>query len=164
MKKLAIIIILAALISACSAAQAASGESFHVTLSIRCDTLLDHIHMLDRDKHELVPDDGIIFPETIVAAQAGDSVFDVLLREMRSAGIHMAFRNTPVYNSVYIEAINNLYEFDAGPLSGWLFSVNGYFPGIGTSAYILEPGDMIEFLYTLDLGWDLDGFGESWRE
>ena len=156
------VIIVAALMGACSTeAQALSGESFSITLSVRCDTLLGNMDKLDREKQELVPYDGIIFPETLVEIQDGDSVFTVLQREMRNAGIHMASRNTPFYGSAYIEAINNLYEFDAGPLSGWMFSINGDFPGMGASSRILEPGDVVEWHYTLDLGLDLEGFSEG---
>jgi len=134
---------------------------FTVALIVRADILLDNMHLLDREKHELVPADGVIFPEATVKAFEGESVFDVLRREMRQAGIHMAFRITPILNSAYIEAINNLYEFDAGDLSGWLYMVNGEFPGVGASQHILAPGDVIEWVFTLDLGRDAGGF-ESW--
>lgn len=33
-----------------------------------------------------------------------------------------------MYNSAYIEGINNLYEFDCGELSGWMYKVNGLVP------------------------------------
>ena len=138
-------------------ALAVDTPSFEVTLSVSAETLLDNMQLLDRDKHELVPEDGLIFPAAAVTAFEGDSVFDVLWREMRDAGIHLAFRNTPFYNSVYIEAINNLFEFDAGSLSGWMYRVNGDFPGFGASRYFLQPGDVIEWVYTIDLGRDIGG-------
>ena len=142
--------------TAITAAIAADG-SFTVTLSVRADTILNNMHLLRREKHELVPADGVIFPITIVRAYEGESVFDVLWREMRNAGIHMSFRNTPILNSAYITAINNLYEFDVGNLSGWMYKVNGVFPGFGASQYILSPGDVIEWVYTCDLGRDVGG-------
>jgi len=110
---------------------------FEVTLYVRCDT-------------------GVIFYETEVQAKEGDSVFDVLLREMREAEIHMSFRTTPIINTAYVEAINNRFEFDAGPLSGWKYRVNGEFPGISPSSYTLQPGDAIEWLFSLDMGRDLE--------
>ena len=134
-------------------------ESFTVTLSVRVDMILYNMHLLNREKHELVPPDGIIFPATEVTAYAGESVFNLLQREMRRAGIHMSSRFTPVFNSAYVEAINNLYEFDAGALSGWMYRVNGWFPNFGASRYLLNPGDQIEWLYTVDLGRDL---GVDW--
>ncbi|MCL1807070.1 MAG: DUF4430 domain-containing protein [Oscillospiraceae bacterium] len=136
-----------------------SGGTFTVTLTVRCDTLLEQLDLLDKEKHELVPADGVIVPLTTVTAVEGDSVFDLLQREMKNAKIHMAFQNTPLYNSSYIKAIHNIYEYDAGVLSGWQFSVNGLFSGVGVSQVLVQPNDRIEFHYTCDLGRDL---GQDW--
>ena len=133
--------------------------SFTVYLTVRVDTILSNMNLLNREKHELVPADGVIFPMTAVTAFEGESVFNVLQREMRRARIHMVSRFTPIYNSAYVEAINNLYEFDVGELSGWMYSVNGWFPNYGSSRYLLKPGDVIEWHFTCDLGRDL---GEFW--
>jgi hypothetical protein len=129
--------------------------SFTVTLAVRVDTILNNLHLLSGEKHELVPPNGVIFGPREVTAYPGESVFDVLQREMREAGIHMSSRWTPVFNSAYVEAINNLFEFDVGPLSGWMFRVNGWFPNFGASQYELSPGDVIEWHYTVDLDRDL---------
>jgi len=131
--------------------------SFSVTLSVACSTILDNMNLLNKEKHELVPPDGVIYPLTEVIAYEGESVFNVLLREMRRARIHMEFRNTPIYNSVYLLAINNIYEFDVGELSGWMYKVNGLFPSFGSSGYLLSPGDVVEFVYSCDLGADVGG-------
>ena len=139
---------------------AAIGDgSFAVTLTVRCDAILNNIGKLNREKRELVPDDGIIFATANVAAYEGESVFNILQRTMKQNRIHMAFRNTPIYNSAYIEAINNLYEFDVGELSGWMYCVNNWYPNYGCSRYQLKPGDAIEWNYTCDLGRDL---GQEW--
>jgi hypothetical protein len=116
--------------------------------------------MLDRDKRELVPADGVIFPARQVAVYDGDSIFSLLQREMRDAQIHMSARFTPVIDEAYVEAINNIYAYDAGPLSGWKFIVNGTFPAISSSSYVLQPGDDVVWAYTLDLGRDLGADGE----
>ena len=128
------------------------------TLSVRCDTILDNIGWLDPEKVELVPADGVIFPATQVTFYEGESVFNVLLREMKKAGIHMEYVNTPMYNSAYIEGINNLYEFDCGELSGWMYKVNDWFPNYGCSRYQLKDGDVIEWVYTCSLGVDVGGY------
>lgn len=133
----------------------ASDVAHTCTLSVRCDTILDNIEWLDPEKVELVPEDGVIFPATEVTFYEGESVFDLLQREMREAGIHMEFQNTPIYNSAYIEGINNLYEFDCGELSGWMYKVNGWFPNYGCSRYQLQEGDTVEWVYTCDLGADV---------
>ena len=63
-----------------------------------------------------------------------------------------------MYNSVYIEGIGNLYEFDCGELSGWLYKVNGKTPGCGCSQYTLKDGDVVEFMYSCSLGADVGGY------
>jgi hypothetical protein len=128
---------------------------FAVTLSVRCDTILDNLNLLDKEKWELIPDDGVIFPATVVTVYEGESVFNVLQREMKRNKIHFEFMNTPIYNSAYIEGINNLYEFDVGELSGWMYKVNDWFPNYGCSRYQLQDGDVVEWLYTCDLGRDV---------
>lgn len=128
----------------------------YCTLSVKCDTILSDISRLDESKRALVGN-GTIFPEKQVKFSDGESVFDVLLREMKENKIHLEFVNTPVYNSVYIEGIGNIYEFDAGELSGWMYKVNGEFPNFGCSKYILKNGDKVEFVYTCDLGKDVGG-------
>ena len=82
-------------------------------------------------------------------------VFDVLQRVCRAQGIHMESTWTPAYNSAYIEGIGNLYEFDCGELSGWMYSVNGVWPDYGCSGYTLHDGDTVVWSYTCDLGRDV---------
>ncbi len=126
------------------------------TLTIRCDTLLENLDMLEESKWTLVPKDGVILAEKRVVFQDGESVFDVLLRETRLNSIHMEYVDTPMYDSAYIEGIHNLYEFDCGELSGWIYRVNGWKPNYGCSLYALKDGDRIEWLYTCELGKDLE--------
>ncbi len=91
--------------------------------------------------------------------------FDVLARVCREQHIHMEYTNTPIYNSAYIEGIGNLYEFDCGAGSGWMYRVNGWFPNYGSSRYAVKDGDVIEWLYTCDLGRDIGGnYGDQTGE
>lgn len=127
------------------------------TLSVDCSTILVNMNLLDKAKWNLVPKDGVIFATKTVSFYGGESVFNVLSREMKKAGIQMEFKNTPMYNSAYIEGIDNIYEFDAGDLSGWVYEVNGWFPNYGCSRYQLKDGDVVKWLYTCDLGKDVGG-------
>jgi len=102
---------------------------------------------------------GYILPAQSVTALQGDTVFDVLARECVARGIHMEYVNTPVYNSAFIEGIANIYEFDYGELSGWMYSVNGVFPNSGCSQYVLSASDTVQLRYTCDLGKDIGGSG-----
>ena len=132
-----------------------SSVSYTCTLTIRCDTILQNMDKFNMDKESVLPSDGVILPETAIVFYEGESVFDVLLRETRERKIHMEYSSTPMYNSCYIEGIHNLYEFDCGSLSGWMYQVNGWFPNYGCSRYVLKDGDQVEWLYTCDLGRDL---------
>lgn len=125
------------------------------TLTVSCGAINNNISLLNPDKLELVPSDGIILSMT-AAFSEGESVFDLLLREMKNAAIHFEFVKT-VSGSAYIEGINNIYEFDCGPLSGWMYKVNGWFPNYGCSGYQLKDGDVVELIYTCDLGADVGG-------
>lgn len=127
------------------------------TLSVRCDTILNNFNLLSKEKADIVPKDGVIFEEKTVTFYKGESVFNVLMREMKRNKIHFEFVNVPLYNSAYIEGIANLYEFDCGELSGWMYKVNDWFPNYGSSRYELKDGDRVEWVYTCDLGKDVGG-------
>ena len=131
------------------------------TLSISCATILANMEDLDPDKTALVPADGWILAPTTVTFSEGESVFDVLRRVCRERAIHMEYTDTPAYGSAYLEGIGNLYELDCGPLSGWMYSVNGWFPNYGCSRYTLRDGDVVRWVYTCDLGEDVGGSNVS---
>ena len=127
------------------------------TFSISCETILDNMDQCNNSKKSLVPEDGIIFPAAEVTFSEGESVFDVLQRVCKDNKIRMESTFTPMYNSAYIDGIHNLYEFDVGKLSGWMYAVNGWFPNYGRSRYQLKDGDVVEWQYTCDYGADIGG-------
>jgi hypothetical protein len=131
-----------------------TGKEYACTLTISCATVLDYTDKLDPDKAELVPDDGIIYSGDTVF-YGGESVFNLLRRVTKQNSIHFEYQYTPAYNTVYIEGIGNIYEFDCGDLSGWLYRVNGEFYSKSCSEYVLSPGDKVEILYSCDLGRDV---------
>lgn len=132
-------------------------QEYAATLSIRCDTIWDNMEKFNQDKLAVLPSDGVVMDTRRVLFFEGESVFDVLERETRASKIHLEFVFTPLYNSVYIEGIHNLYEFDCGELSGWMYKVNDWFPNYGATRYLLKEGDVIEWVYTCDLGRDVGG-------
>ena len=133
------------------------GKSYTCTFSIECSTILNNLDQLDPEKLEMVPSGGVILSKTTVTFYEGESVFDVLQRVCKEKCIHMESSWTPIYNSAYIEGIHNLYEFDCGSLSGWMYRVNGWYPNYGCSRYQLKDGDVVEWRYTCDLGNDVGG-------
>ena len=155
MKKILLMMLaLALLLSGCAAKKEETAAALSCTLSISCETLVNN-EALAEEKRSLVPSDGWLLQPAQCAFSDGESVFDVLYRAVRENKIHMEFSETPAYNSVYIEGIGNLYEFDGGPQSGWMYSVNGEFPNYGCSSVALKDGDVVEWVYTCDLGSDV---------
>ena len=130
-----------------------------VTMSIRCDTVLKNYERLDKSlqSEKYVPKNGEILKSTQYVLREGDTVFDILSRAVRRNHIQMEYQGADKnqYGTVYIEGINYIYEFSCGPLSGWMFLVNGEAENKGCSAVTLKNGDVIEWVYTCDLGRDL---------
>lgn len=136
-------------------APAETDEGASCTISISCATILDNLDYCDPSKVELIPADGWILEPIVVVLEEGESVFDVLRRTCTEHKIHLEFVDTTIYDTAYIEGIANIYEFDVGELSGWRYSVNGWFPNYGSSQYQVQNGDVIEWVYTCDLGNDV---------
>ena len=101
------------------------------TISITCKTILDNMDKVKESKKSIVPSNGVILGTTTVTFSEGESVFDVLQRVCRERGIHMDSNFTPMYNSAYVKGIANLYEFDVGSQSGWMYTCVGYGEDIG---------------------------------
>lgn len=85
--------------------------------------------------------------------QKNESALALLKRITRAQKIQMEYQGSGTF--AYVEGIDNLYESDHGPESGWMYKVNGEFPSKAAGSWTLQPGDTIEWLYTLDLGKDL---------
>lgn len=127
-------------------------------VAVTCKTALDS-GMLSEEMLKILPNDGVILDSFRVEYEDGDSVFDVIAKAVRENKIHMEYTGTK--KVPYIEGVANLYEFDCGSLSGWMYRVNGWFPSFGMGQYKVERGDSIELIYTCDLGNDL---GDSYTE
>ncbi len=178
MKKdlLAICIVILLLVFVCTGTKIQSVDDYYLThidditedsetvfLSIECGTILDNWDDLDPALRyeKYVPSDGIILERTEYVLRPKDTVYDILDRAVRYNKIQMEYQgaNENSFGSVYIQGINYLYEFSCGPLSGWMYRVNGEFPNYGCSKYELKDGDVIEWIYTCDLGRDV---GSDW--
>ena len=122
-------------------------QSATVTLSIECKTVLENLSVLDPalKAGDFVPEDGVILPCTRYVLRPSDTVYDILSRAVRYNKIQMEYQGADKnsFSSVYIKGINYLYEFSCGPLSGWMYTVNGIFPQYGCSKYELSDGDRI---------------------
>ncbi|WP_051123197.1 DUF4430 domain-containing protein [Paenisporosarcina sp. FSL H8-0542] len=84
----------------------------------------------------------------------GDTVLDALIQITKKHKIQMDYRGGKGA-SAYVEGIANVYEFDRGQGSGWMYRVNGVFPDRGAGTVPLMVDDHVEWLYTTSLGEDL---------
>ena len=178
MKKdlLAICVVVLLLVFICTGTKIQSVDDYYLThidditedsetvfLSIKCGTILENWDDLDPALRyeKYVPSDGVILEKTEYVLRPKDNVYDILDRAVRHNKIQMEYQgaNENAFGSVYIQGINYLYEFSCGPLSGWMYRVNGEFPNYGCSKYELKDGDVIEWVYTCDLGRDV---GNEW--
>ncbi|MBU5256656.1 DUF4430 domain-containing protein [Tissierella praeacuta] len=128
-----------------------------VTMHIRCDTAVAKGMAEDPKWQGIVPPSGVILSTTKFKIKEGDTVLDVLIAAKDQYKFHMKYKGSGA--SAYIEGINNLYEFDGGRWSGWMYCVNNWYPNYGAGVYTLKGGDVIEWNYTCDLGKDL---GQDW--
>lgn len=136
-----------------------------VTMHIRCDTAVNNGMHKDPKWAGIVPANGIILSTTTFEIEEGDTVFDVLCQARDKYKIHMQY--TGKGSSIYVQGINNLYEFDGGRRSGRMYSVDGWYPNYGCGIYYLKGGESIEWNYTCDLGLDLDAGmegAEDWKD
>lgn len=118
-----------------------------VTISISCK------NAIGKTDNKKIPENGIILDDTEFSISEGDTVFDVLVSATKKNKIQIDYDSSN--ETVYIKGINGLYEFDCGELSGWMYKVNGETPNVGCSGYKLKDGDVIEWVYTANIGKDL---------
>lgn len=118
------------------------------TLTIECHTLLDNMDNVKESKQKYVPASGVILKKTKVTFTEGETVYDILKRTCKKAGVQLEVSYSGGYGSYYVEGIGHLYEFDCGRESGWVYSVNGKQPNYGCSSCVVQAGDNIVWSYT----------------
>ena len=116
------------------------------TISIRCDKVAG--------QRDFLPEDGWILPPTEITLNEGSTGFDQLVAAAKQYGIHIDKEESKI-SSAYMKGIANLYEYDFGELSGWMYCVNGDYADVGCGEYELREGDIVEWRYTLELGRDI---------
>ena len=114
-----------------------------VTISITCDAIKG-------EDNKYIPKDGVILPATSYEICEGETVYDILIEAARYNNIHID--NDTASVNAYIKGINYIYHFDFGELSGWEYRVNSVTPSQGCQSYVLKDGDVIEWVYVLDIG------------
>lgn len=139
----------------------------YCTVRIKCNTIYDNLSKLKSGKKDFLPSNGVILNNVKVELNGGESAFDVIKKACeenvctdnckycKANGVQIEYTYTPAFNNYYIEGIHQIYEKDCGTQSGWMYSVNGVFPDVGTSSYFVSPGDVIVFSFTCNMGEDI---------
>ena len=148
------------------AASTTQNTGNYCTIAIDIRNIKNNIGSLKSEKKPFVTSDRYILKTTKVTFSKGDTAFDILKKACKENpcsdncrycknGIQLESVFTPAFQSYYVEGIHQLYEKDCGSMSGWMYSVNGKFPDVSSSAYEVKNGDSIVFAYTCDMGEDL---------
>ena len=139
----------------------------YCTVKIECTTIYDNLPKLKSGKQSFLPTSGVIIDDEKVELNGGESAFDVIKKTCeenvctdnckycKANGVQIEYTYTPAFNNYYIEGIHQIYEKDCGTQSGWMFSVNGEFPDVGTSSYEVSSGDVIVLSFTCNMGEDI---------
>ena len=122
-------------------------EKLTCNLTVDYSDIFEDISSLKKEKQEELKEGGVILSLNEAEFFEGESVFDVLKRELDKAGITLKYSKMPIGNNVYIEGIDSICEFDCGKSSGWLYTVNGEHPMISSSQYKIKKGDKVHFIY-----------------
>ncbi|NLJ71160.1 MAG: DUF4430 domain-containing protein [Clostridiaceae bacterium] len=95
---------------------------------------------------QAISSDGWILGATVYEMPKNSTVYDLLM------ATGLVIGSTTSSFGVYINSIQSLAEFAVGGSSGWIYTVNGSMPSVGVDSYILQPGDIVHFSYTVELG------------
>jgi hypothetical protein len=110
--------------------------SIQISLKISSDILNNH----DMSGGEIA--------DVSLAVTENATVFEVLEAVCEHYGIELSYEGSAKRKTVYIKSLGGIEEKIIGDSSGWIFKVNGNSATKSCSAYVLNDGDSIEFLYT----------------
>lgn len=83
-----------------------------------------------------------------VAYSEGMSAYDALVKLCGDQGLSINKKGSGV--TLYISGIGGLKEKQYGPMSGWMYKVNGVAPNKSAGAYTLNKSDTVVFYYVKD--------------
>ena len=133
-------------------AELASTASTSTELALNNEQLSDNAEVSISGSYvsiSIISDDAVILEEQKAPITTDDTVWSVTQRITREQKIQLEFKG--IGKQVYIKGIDNLYEFDKGAESGWIYKVNGQTPSMSCGLYNITEGDRIEWEYQLEL-------------
>lgn len=91
-------------------------------------------------------DRGTILGASSVSIKTGDTIYDCIIQAAKKHNIVVDAKGSG--SATYIEGIDNIYEFDYGAKSGWIFKLNGASITRSVGVIKVKDGDRIECSYT----------------
>lgn len=109
--------------------------------------LLDNPDLLNNEiaRNTVVAYNGVFRSRSLVAFEEGMTPLSLLELVARQENIPITVEQQ--FLGAYVSSINLLAEHMAGGISGWTYEVNGIQPVDGASAYELQAGDVVEWIY-----------------
>ncbi|MGV3488889.1 MAG: DUF4430 domain-containing protein [Tuberibacillus sp.] len=89
-----------------------------------------------------------ILPAVNVSIVKGDTVLTMTQRILKNKKIPISVRGSG--STAYVEGINNQFEFDHGPTSGWIVQVNGQNINRSSGVIAVKKGDKIIWKYVTE--------------
>ncbi len=83
----------------------------------------------------------VLFAPCEVLLLEGETAMELLLRVAEAENIRVE------YAADYVEGIEDLYEFDYGGESGWVYTVGGEKASVSAADYVLQDGDVVCWMY-----------------
>ena len=94
-----------------------------------------------------IDNNGVLQLNAEVPFNEGSSVFDYLLEAGKNEKIVISYSGGK--SSAYVEGINNLFEFDRGAESGWIYTVDNIKFSVGSAKTYPNAGSVIVWKYIL---------------
>ena len=125
------------------AAPTSTGKTITVTFTLYGDEKHgdSEVHTYKNNKKNL----SVWISQKSYTVDSGSTVLDVFEAALKEA--KLTWEND---GGNYITEIDGLSEFDNGPLSGWMYLLNGSHSDLGVAERTLKSGDKIVFHYTDD--------------
>ena len=120
------------------------------TVTVTVSILGDEKHGDTKTPHGLKKGGLVTWASEKVQADTTNTVWDVLKKFMDDHNITYKADDKNSQNTIYISSVNGLGEFDNGPKSGWMYTVNGIHPNVGVADKYIQDKDEIILHYTDD--------------
>ena len=112
------------------------------TIGVECKSILSNTALLNAEKADYLPPEGVLLAGEAVGIYEGDTVLAVLERAVQTAGIALESEEGAVIG------IGDICAGDCGAASCWKYRVNGTEIAESPDTHTVEPNDTVKFFFT----------------